>query len=122
MSQIIRDMLEISRCGVQYRSDNLSPMGLKSIHASYLTEICANPGISQDNQRPAGLLGKLHHPGPDGTGEGTAHLPAWQDERPGRALYGRPIKNPPESCSCRIPGFSYKKENAAAVSQRRYVS
>lgn len=48
MSQIIRDMLEISRCGVQYRSDNLAPMGLKSIHASYLTEICANPGISQD--------------------------------------------------------------------------
>ena len=41
-------MLEISRCGVQYRSDNLAPMGLKSIHASYLTEICANPGISQD--------------------------------------------------------------------------
>ncbi len=48
MSQIIRDMLEISRCGVQYRSDNLAQYGLKSIHASYLTEICANPGISQD--------------------------------------------------------------------------
>ncbi len=48
MRQIIRDMLEISRCGVQYRSDALAPMGLKSIHASYLTEICANPGISQD--------------------------------------------------------------------------
>ena len=48
MSQIIRDMLEISRCGVQYRSDNLAEFGLKSIHASYLTEICANPGISQD--------------------------------------------------------------------------
>lgn len=48
MSQIIRDMLEISRCGVQYRSDNLAQFGLKSIHASYLTEICANPGISQD--------------------------------------------------------------------------
>ena len=48
MSQIIRDMLEISRCGVQYRSDNLEQFGLKSIHASYLTEICANPGISQD--------------------------------------------------------------------------
>lgn len=41
-------MLEISRCGVQYRSDYLAPMGLKSIHASYLTEVCANPGISQD--------------------------------------------------------------------------
>lgn len=48
MTQIIRDMLEISRCGVQYRSDNLAQFGLKSIHASYLTEICASPGISQD--------------------------------------------------------------------------
>ena len=48
MTQIIRDMLEISRCGVQYRSDYLAPMGLKSIHASYLAEVCANPGISQD--------------------------------------------------------------------------
>ena len=38
----------ISRCGVQYRSDNLAQFGLKSIHASYLTEIAANPGISQD--------------------------------------------------------------------------
>lgn len=48
MSQIIRDITEISRCGVQYRADQLSPVGLKSCHASYLTEICANPGISQD--------------------------------------------------------------------------
>ena len=48
MTQIIRDMLEISRCGVQYRSDNLTQFGLKSIHASYLTEIASNPGISQD--------------------------------------------------------------------------
>lgn len=48
MSQIIRDMTEITRCGVQYRTDKLSPMGLKACHASYLTEICRNPGISQD--------------------------------------------------------------------------
>ena len=48
MSQIIRDITEISRCGVQYRADQLAPMGLKSCHASYLSEICANPGISQD--------------------------------------------------------------------------
>lgn len=48
MSQIIRDIIEIARCSVQYRADQLAPMGLKSIHASYLTEICANPGISQD--------------------------------------------------------------------------
>ena len=48
MSQTFRDIIEIARCGVQYRADQLAPMGLKSCHASYLTEICANPGISQD--------------------------------------------------------------------------
>lgn len=48
MSQLIKDMLEITRCGAQYRLDQLSPMGLKACHASYLTEICAQPGISQD--------------------------------------------------------------------------
>ena len=48
MSQIIRDITEIARSGVQYRMDQLTPMGLKSCHASYLTEICDSPGISQD--------------------------------------------------------------------------
>lgn len=48
MSQIIRDITEITRCGSQYRSENLAPLGLKACHASYLTEICACPGISQD--------------------------------------------------------------------------
>ena len=48
MSQIIRDMTELTRCGAQYRLDKLSPMGLKACHASYLTEICDCPGISQD--------------------------------------------------------------------------
>ena len=48
MSQIIRDITEISRCGTQYRADRLAPMGLKACHASYLTEICGCPGISQD--------------------------------------------------------------------------
>lgn len=48
MSQIIRDITEIARCGAQYRADALLPMGLKGCHASYLLEICAHPGISQD--------------------------------------------------------------------------
>ena len=48
MSQIIRDMTEIARCGAQYKADRLVPLGLKGCHASYLTEICAHPGISQD--------------------------------------------------------------------------
>ena len=48
MSQLIRDIIEVARISVQYRGDQLAPMGLKSCHASYLTEICAKPGISQD--------------------------------------------------------------------------
>ena len=48
MSQIIRDITEITRCGSQYRTDRLAPMGLKACHASYLTEICDCPGISQE--------------------------------------------------------------------------
>ena len=48
MSQIIRDITEITRCGSQYRTENLAPLGLKACHASYLTEICNEPGISQD--------------------------------------------------------------------------
>lgn len=48
MSEIIRNITEITRCGVQYRTEMLAPLGLKSCHASYLTEICADPGISQD--------------------------------------------------------------------------
>ena len=48
MSQIIRDITEIVRCTTQYRTEALAPMGLKACHARYLTEICATPGMSQD--------------------------------------------------------------------------
>ena len=48
MEQLIRDITEITRCGTQYRTEHLTQMGLKSCHASYLTEICAHPGISQE--------------------------------------------------------------------------
>ena len=48
MSQIIRGITEIARCTTQYRAEALAPMGLKACHASYLTEICAKPGMSQD--------------------------------------------------------------------------
>lgn len=48
MSQIIRDITEIARCGAQYRTDRLAPMGLKACHASYLSAICSCPGISQE--------------------------------------------------------------------------
>ena len=48
MSHIIRDITEIARCGAQYRTEALAPLGLKACHASYLLEISAQPGISQD--------------------------------------------------------------------------
>lgn len=48
MSQIIRNITEITRCGVQYRTETLAPLELKACHASYLLEICAEPGIFQD--------------------------------------------------------------------------
>ena len=48
MSEIIRNVTEIVRCTSQYRTEYLAPMGLKACHASYLLEISAQPGISQD--------------------------------------------------------------------------
>lgn len=48
MPHIIKTMNEITRCGNQYRNENLAAFDLKSCHASYLLEICRSPGISQD--------------------------------------------------------------------------
>ena len=48
MSDLIRNITEITRCGVQYRTETLAPLDLKACHASYLRQICADPGISQD--------------------------------------------------------------------------
>ena len=48
MHQITRDISEIARGGIQYRTDCMLPYGLKSCHAMNLSQICAKPGISQD--------------------------------------------------------------------------
>ena len=48
MPQIMKDITEITRVSVQYRTDAFGPMGLKACHGSYLQEICARPGISQE--------------------------------------------------------------------------
>ena len=58
MSDIIRAVTEIARCGAQYRADSLAPFGLKGCHASYLTEICADPGISQDTLAQRSCINK----------------------------------------------------------------
>ena len=48
MPQIMKDITEITRISVQYRTDAFAPMGLKACHGSYLQEICSRPGISQE--------------------------------------------------------------------------
>lgn len=48
MYQITRVIADLSRSGVQYRTDRMLPYGLKSCHAMNLSQICSKPGISQD--------------------------------------------------------------------------
>lgn len=48
MPNIMRNITEITRLGAQYRGDAFAPMGLKAFHGSYLLNICADPGISQE--------------------------------------------------------------------------
>lgn len=48
MSELTHNITDIARCAVQYRSEALAPLGLKSCHGSYLRIICACPGITQD--------------------------------------------------------------------------
>ena len=58
MSQILRYVQQISRCGRQYRSDALEPLGLKACHGRYLQEICRNPGICQEQLTETVLVNK----------------------------------------------------------------
>ena len=58
MSQINRKILAIARCNTQYRSEKMAPFGLKACHTSYLMQICANPGISQDRLAQLILINK----------------------------------------------------------------
>lgn len=48
MSQIIRHLTAISRCGAEYRKQYLEPLGIQAHHARFLLEVCEIPGISQD--------------------------------------------------------------------------
>lgn len=46
--QISKDMAAVGRYLRRRRNQYMEPLGLKSIHARYLIEVCQNPGISQD--------------------------------------------------------------------------
>lgn len=48
VSKINRKIAAIFRCSTQFRTEKMEAFGLKGGHASYLTQICEHPGISQD--------------------------------------------------------------------------
>lgn len=48
MSELTHNITDIARCASQYRTEELAPLGLKACHGSYLSVICACPGITQD--------------------------------------------------------------------------
>ena len=48
MSELTHNITDIARCAAQFRAEELAPLGLKACHGSYLAQICACPGITQD--------------------------------------------------------------------------
>ena len=48
MPDLMHHVTEIARCAALFRQEELTPLGLKSCHSSYIAAICACPGITQD--------------------------------------------------------------------------
>ena len=48
MPDLMHHITEIARCAALFRQEELTPLGLKSCHSSYLAAICTSPGITQD--------------------------------------------------------------------------
>ncbi len=48
MNGIIKTIHDIDRCQMRYKAGYMEGLGLKGFHAGYITEICEEPGISQD--------------------------------------------------------------------------
>ena len=48
MPALMHNINAISRCATNYRQEELSPLGLRAIHASYLATLCREPGLTQE--------------------------------------------------------------------------
>ena len=48
MPDLMHYVAEIARCAALFRQEELTTLGLKSCHSSYIDAICACPGITQD--------------------------------------------------------------------------
>lgn len=84
MFDINKNIIEITRCGVQYRTDSFAPLGLKSCHGSYLQEICAHPGISQEQLAQSICINKSNVARQVAILEEAGFIrrtPSWEDKR-----------------------------------------
>lgn len=48
MSRMNNDLFALVRCGSRFRGEETAAFGLKGCHIGYLSRICYQPGISQD--------------------------------------------------------------------------
>lgn len=48
MNTITKAMHDIARCQMRHRADYMEQFGLKGCHANYITVLCEEPGISQE--------------------------------------------------------------------------
>lgn len=48
MSRMNNDLFALVRCGSRFRGEETAAFGLKACHIGYLSRICYQPGISQD--------------------------------------------------------------------------
>lgn len=48
MPALMHNLTAISRCAAAYRQEELAPLGLKAVHASYLATLCRDPGLTQE--------------------------------------------------------------------------
>ncbi len=48
MPALMHHITAISRCAAAYRQEQLAPLGLKAIHASYLATLLRTPGLTQE--------------------------------------------------------------------------
>ncbi len=84
MSDILRDITELSRLSVAYRTEVLKPLGLKACHSSYLITICSDPGISQDALAKAICINKSNIARQAAVLEEAGfiqRIPSWEDKR-----------------------------------------
>lgn len=48
MSNLLKNLTAVSRCGVEYRKQYLEAEGIPGKYGRFLLEVCSTPGISQE--------------------------------------------------------------------------